>query len=174
MLDQEQLKQYVHYDSATGVFTRAVSRGGNQFGAQFSRWKVGDVMGFVNSRGYRRISISGKIYQAHRLAWLYHYGAWPKDQIDHINGNRCDNRIDNLREVTNAENGKNTSRHRGNKTGVSGVHIHSQNGNYVAQIRVSNRLIHLGCFDNIFDAACARKSAEYRFGFHANHGRAPF
>lgn len=170
MLSQEQLKEFALYDPLTGVFTRKISRGKNQFGAEFVRWLAGTVMGTVGQQGYVRISIFGKIYQGHRLAWLYHYGEWPKDQIDHINHDRSDNRIENLREATNGTNRKNISLPCTNKSGVIGVHRHSQNDCWVAQIRVDGKTHHLGCYQHLDQAAYARKEAEIYYGFHINHG----
>lgn len=173
MLTKEQLQEFVLYDPETGIFTRKVDRGRNQFGSEFARWKAGKTMGTINPSGYCRISIFGSIHQAHRLAWLYHYGEWPDGLIDHINGVRHDNRIENLRVVDCAGNARNMSRSAKNKTGINGVHIHTQNGCYIAQIRVGGKARHIGRFDTIFDAACARKAAELRLGYHPNHGRAP-
>jgi hypothetical protein len=170
MLNQEKLKEFVSYDQSTGVFTRRISRGQNQFGAKFARWKAGTVMGYINTQGYVRISIFGKIHQGHRLAWLYMTGEWPKDQIDHINHDRSDNRFSNLREATNSVNGKNISLPRTNSSGVIGVHRHSHNDCWVAQIVVDGKARHLGCFKNVEAAALARQNAEIQHGFHVNHG----
>ena len=88
-LTAERLRERLHYDAGTGVFTRRVGSG---------HARTGEMAGSVHSTGYVRISIDGGKYTAHCLAWLYVHGVWPPDQIDHINGNRSDNRIANLRE----------------------------------------------------------------------------
>jgi HNH endonuclease len=88
-LTAERLRERLHYDAETGVFTRRVGS---------SNARAGDVAGSVHSTGYVRISIDGGKYTAHCLAWFYVHGVWPSDQIDHINRNRSDNRIANLRE----------------------------------------------------------------------------
>ena len=161
MLTQERLKELLHYDPEAGLFTWLVSSGNGV--------KVGDIAGSF-SHGYIQIRVKGKLHQAHRLVWLYMSGVWPKDQIDHINHIRDDNRIVNLREATHRENGRNRSMKSNNKSGVTGVHRYEQRKKWVAQIKVDDKLIYLGCFTDKFEAVCARKSAENKFGFHPNHG----
>lgn len=166
MITQNDLKKRLCYDPKTGIFTRLV-RCGNQAG--------GKVAGTPHKKGYISIgfSLAGvkKIYLAHRLAWLYVFGEMPDGQIDHINGDKTDNRIENLRVVNHLENHKNTKLHSRNKSGLSGVWFHGQNKNWCAEIKVNNKKIGLGSHSGFFDACCARKSAERRFGFHMNHGR---
>lgn len=98
-LTAERLRELLHYDPETGVFTRLVSL---NFAVN-----VGDVAGTLMKKGYWSIGVDKHKYKAHRLAWLYMTGSWPKEQIDHINGNRIDNRFSNLRECTNQENQQN-------------------------------------------------------------------
>ena len=88
-LTAERLRERLHYDAETGVFTRRVGS---------SNARSGDVAGSVHSTGYVRIGIDGWKYTAHHLAWLYVHGVWPSDQIEHISRKRSDNRIANLRE----------------------------------------------------------------------------
>jgi hypothetical protein len=88
-LTAERLRKRLRYDAETGLFTRRVGSG---------HAHAGDMAGSVHSTGYVRICIDGGRYTAHRLAWLYVHGVWPSGQIDHINRNRSDNRIANLRE----------------------------------------------------------------------------
>ena len=88
-LTAERLRERLHYDAGTGVFTRRVGSG---------HARAGDMAGTIHSTGYVRISIDGGKYTAHHLAWLYVHGVWPSDQIEHINRKRSDNRIANLRE----------------------------------------------------------------------------
>lgn len=119
--------------------------------------------------GYRKGSIFNRRYAAHRVAWAIHYGRWPTGQIDHINGDRTDNRIKNLREVDNLTNGRNQRLPINNKSGVCGVLF--DRGAWVARIKVNGRSRHLGRFETIEQAAAARQEAECELGFHPNHGR---
>src|SRR5690606_33911522 len=96
-LTQARLKQLLDYDPTTGIFTRRVSRGG---------MKKGSVAGFTSVKGYTVIGVDGKLYSAHRLAWLYVYGVMPRE-IDHRNRVKTDNSILNLREASRAMNNQN-------------------------------------------------------------------
>lgn len=123
------------------------------------------------SRGYRVGSIFDVPYFAHRVLWGMYTGAWPKDQLDHINGIRSDNRICNLRQVSNAENSRNVAMRRNNTSSVVGVGWHELTGKWRASITLEGRMRHLGLFAD-FDMACAaRKAAEQGHGYHPNHGR---
>ena len=113
--------------------------------------------------GYLGICIGPKRWQAHRIAWALHYGAWPKDQIDHINGVKTDNRICNLREATNAQNGKNLKLSKANKTGIAGVCWSERYQNYRAYIKVDHKQKYLGTFKTIESAAKARHDAEEQY-----------
>ena len=136
MLTIEQLKNALNYDANTGVFiwktrpSKAV--------------KVGDVAGCVEKRiGYVTIGIAKRIYKAHRLAWLYAYGEWPKGLIDHINGNKADNRIANLRDVFADGNSQNIRKpNRRNKSGFMGVIFFQKK--WRASITVSGKTKWLG------------------------------
>jgi hypothetical protein len=145
------------------------------------RWKVkpnrnirvGEVAGTLsrdrNGKVYRRVGVDGKIYAAHRLIWLLVHKTWPENQIDHIDGNSLNNRIENLRDVTHAENHKNRKKTNKNTSGHSGVT--RNHGKWQAGIKVSGHDIYLGRFTNLDEAVAARKAAEVKYGFHANHGR---
>jgi hypothetical protein len=125
----------------------------------------------VHNKAYFHGSILHKAYLAHRVIWAMEYQEWPKTNIDHINGDGKDNRIVNLRLATQAENTKNSCRPRHNTSGISGVGWHSQTQKWRAFIQVSGKFIHLGLFQELKDAAFARKLAEKKYGFHSNHGR---
>lgn len=140
MLTQSRLRELLHYDPETGFFTRALTTTG-------IRPKVGDVAGGVNCRGYWQIRIDGERYKAHRLAWLYMTGDWPKEQIDHINMDRSDNRFANLREATNIQNCANQRRPVNNTSGLKGVCWNKRLSKWKSQIRVNGKLHHLGYFD---------------------------
>ncbi|WBK39668.1 hypothetical protein [Xanthomonas phage L522] len=111
----EQVDQLLAYDPATGELRWKVARGRHG-----NACKAGSVAGSVNSRGYIQVGVHGRLYQAHRLAWLLHHGAWPSQQIDHIDRDRTNNRIDNLRECSNSENQQNVGKRSDNKSGVQG------------------------------------------------------
>ena len=131
----DEAKELLNYNPLTGVFSWALSRRG---------CRKGDQAGYCDGKGYRQICLKRHKHIAeHRLAWFMVYGKWPRSCIDHINGVRDDNRIENLREATVAENGQNLAR-KNNKTGYSGVRYHSRSGTWVARITVNRREIYLG------------------------------
>ena len=153
---QQVLKEHVHYEPSTGLFTRL-------------KYKAGKGFEHINDQGYIIAFLFGKKYRAHHLAWLYVHGVLPKGQIDHINGNRTDNRIENLREVSNQDNLKNSKLYNTNKTGHVGVGL--LNGKYRAFITVNYKSYHLGMFGTLEEAIAARVLANAQYNFHKNHGR---
>jgi hypothetical protein len=106
--------------------------------------------------------IGRKNYSAHRLAWLYVYGEWPSDQIDHINRNRSDNRIANLRIATPTQNQANRSVCKRNTTGFKGVTVDPRTGRFRAKIRVNGKRTHIGVFDSAEEAGAAYVAASRR------------
>ena len=122
------------------------------------------------NKGYGYSGIFKKKFAAHRVAWALHHGAWPEEEIDHINGNRLDNRIENLRSVTKKENALNKRIRPSNTSGVTGVHYFTRKGKWTAYINIGGRRINTGYFVNKSDAVAARKAAEKELGFHPNHG----
>lgn len=126
----------------------------------------------ISKNGYRVGAIFRRNHLAHRVIWAMVNGEWPADQIDHINGNKSDNRIGNLRGVCGGENHLNMKRPKNNSSGVIGVHWSDGNKGWVAQIEYRGRKHCLGTFPDKAHAVAARKAAENRFGFHHNHGRA--
>lgn len=111
-----------------------------------------------------------KTYSAHRIAWLIYYGEWPKNQIDHINQDPTDNRIENLRDITNSENNKNRTLQKNNKVNFNGVFFDKQASRYRAQIKVDGVKKCLGRYDTLKEAIAARKVADINYNFHPNHG----
>ena len=163
VISQEQLKGLLHYDPDTGVFTRLVSTAGHV--------KVGDVAGTHEKSGYIRISVKNKQYRAHRLAWFYMKGVWPKNQIDHDDHVRHNNRWNNLFEATNQDNSKNQTKRKTNTSGITGVYWNKPLGKWEGKIKVDGKSKYLGVHPDKFEIICARKSAENKHGFHENHGQ---
>lgn len=98
--------------------------------------------------GYVIITLNDRGYQAHRLAWFYVHGRWPEHQIDHINGRKADNRIENLRDVPQTINMQNQRKcYRNNRVGLAGVYWHRRQHRFYSQIRVNKKLHFLGYFD---------------------------
>lgn len=161
MLTQEELKKRFHYNKDAGVFTYIISCGSV---------KKGRIAGVKCKNGYLRVRVNKSDYLLHRLAWLYVYGVWPKNQIDHKNHMRDDNRINNLREATNQENAKNQSLLRTSASGVIGVCWKKSLKKWHSRIGIDRKEEHLGYFSDKFEAICCRKSAENKHGFHENHG----
>jgi HNH endonuclease len=125
--------------------------------------------GYIAKEGYRVIGFDYKIYQAHRVAWAHYYGSFPAEDVDHINHNRSDNRIVNLREVNDLANLRNKSKSKVNSSGHTGVYKNSA-GNWIARICVLHKQINLGTFSTKESAYEIRKAAELAFSFHPNHG----
>ena len=151
-LTAEQLRQRINYDPETGVFTQKVRT--------TSRVKVGERLGSPARNGYLIITLSDRKYPAHHLAWLYVYGEWPRQHLDHVNRVRDDNRIVNLREASKVENGQNTKLSSRNTSGVKGVCWCRQHKRWKAYISLNRSTRALGRFEDINDAIAARKSAE--------------
>lgn len=133
----EHVRELFHYDPDTGVITRIVSRSGA---------KAGSVAGALHQSGYINIKIYRRTYKAHRIAWLYMYGEWPQQQLDHINGNRADNRICNLRSATANENSRNRKTHRNNTSGYKGVTWYARARKWQASICVNGKKKCIGYF----------------------------
>ena len=124
-----------------------------------------------DGKGYRHGRINRKHTFAHRAAWLLYYGVPAPERIDHINGDPADNRISNLRAVSNVENGRNAKQSKSNKSGVTGVFYVQRRNKYIAYISGPSGRENLGSFDRKEDAVAARQLAEVKHGYHHNHGR---
>lgn len=164
ILTQEFIKELLNYDSETGIFTWAKSKGTAKKGKE-AGWEA-----TPHGKSYRVIMINGKGYFSHRLAWLYIHGRFPNNDVDHINGNGLDNRIINLRDVTESENLRNMKLSKLNKSGVIGVSWEKLVSKWRADIRIDGKKKFLGFFDDLEDAARVRKDAEIQHGYHPNHG----
>lgn len=122
-----------------------------------------------DSLGYKQGSINNHTYRSHRIIWKLVYDTVP-EHIDHINGNRTDNRIINLRSVNQQENLKNQKKRVNNTSGVNGVFWNEKRNCWISAIRFAGKNKHLGCFKNLEDAVDVRKKAEIQYGYHPNHG----
>jgi len=159
-LTQERLKGLFTYNPSTGVFVRNFTKGG----------KIkGSIAGCIDkTTGYIRIRVDGKKYSGHKLAWLYVYGALPIKpyQIDHIDRDRTNNSITNLRVVTQSENMQNMGIQKNNTSGVCGVHFRSDIHRWRARILIDGKNTHLGNFIKFSDAVNARKNAEVLYNYN--------
>lgn len=120
--------------------------------------------------GYLHGAINSTLYQAHRIAWAIYYGEWPVSAIDHIDHDKTNNKISNLRLASDSVNNKNKSKQHNNKSGVTGVSWFKDCSKWRAEIKVDGRKKHLGLFSKFEDAVAVRKAAEEQYGFHENHG----
>lgn len=170
----ELLRQLFSYEPETGkLFWRRRAPHFFKTLQEFKRWntRYANKPAFrVNPQGYVSGMIFRQMHRAHRIIWAMQYGEWPEREIDHINGDRANNRLCNLRLVTRRENTLNQKRRRNNKSGRTGV---SQlgNGKWRAYISEHGKIKHLGVFCALEDAIKVRVRAEAECGYHANHDR---
>jgi HNH endonuclease len=163
LMTAERLRELLHYDPETGVFTWRKSAS--------NRVAVGMVAGTLSKRGYVCIAVDGKTYKAHRLAFLWMTGCFPKRLVDHEDRNTSNNRWKNLRDATYSQNISNAKVYRTNTTGVKGVERwRGSGGNWRACIRINGKRKHLGFFHD-FDLAVEFRQlvAEMVFGEFARH-----
>lgn len=167
----EAVRELLDYDPESGILTWRQRDGvySNAFNARFA----GTAAFRENGRGYLAGTILGKKVRAHRVAWAHYYGAWPTWHIDHIDGDRHNNAILNLREVSVAENNRNRGVTEKNSSGYLGVTWHKKYDRWQARIRVGGKEKFLGLFDDIERAAEVRRAAERKLGYHENHGKKP-
>ncbi len=176
-------RELLDYDPQTGIFTwrpRDKARfsdtglfAPDQCARDWNKRWAGKEAGCVNRQGavpYREIRILGRLYTAHRLAWLMSYGEWP-EIVDHDDGDGLNNQLSNLNNGSRSDNAKNMRMSSRNTSGVTGVHWYPANGKWHAQICSNRERIHLGYFSQLEDAIKARRAAEIKYGFNTNHGR---
>lgn len=137
-ITQSELKSLLSYDPDTGIFRWLVSNN--------RRIVIGAEAGSLHKHGYILIKIHNTSYRAHRLVWLYIYGEFPPEHIDHINGMRADNRLFNLRPATNTENLNNRGKQNNNTSGHKGVYWNKRDKKWQANCRVDGKLHFLGYF----------------------------
>jgi hypothetical protein len=165
MLTQERLKELLHYDSESGVFTWVNT---NPYARNI---KPGDRAGCLDvSKGYICIKVDGHKYKAHRLAFLYMTGSWPTEHVDHIDHIRSNNAWANLRESSLAENSRNRSMNSNNTSGYQGVSWHSTRKRWTTQIWIGGKQRTIGYFTDLGEAAEAYRIAAETAGYHDNHG----
>ena len=148
MLNQETLKQHLSYDPLTGLFTRLI--------AKSTSVKIGNIAGSKDKQGYITLMVCGKLYKAHRLAWLYIHGKWPTNEIDHINGNKADNRLSNLRDVERWINMHNQGLRKNNTSGFKGVCRKGKK--WSAVIKINKKIHWLGVYETPELANIARQN----------------
>jgi citrate synthase len=173
--DIKELRNLLRYDPETGELFW-LPRDASLFKTEraYKIWNTrycDKPAGCIRYDGYIVVRLFNRLFRAHRVAWALHHGAWPADQIDHINGEPGHNRMANLREVTHQENLKNQKKRCDNTSGVVGVTWDKGRAQWRAQINDGGKNIHLGRFDSIEDAAAARAKAEIKHNYHTNHGR---
>lgn len=157
MITQERLKQLLHYDPNTGVFTRIYTNRADRLGKQ---------PGSRNTKGHVQIRLDGALYVAHRLAWLYVNGEFPTNQIDHIDGDKANNKFLNLREATNKQNQENVPLQVNNTSGYRGVSFDKRLKKFRAYVCHNRQQITLGFFVTAELAANTAKKARDQFFTH--------
>lgn len=177
----EVLRQLLRYEPETGkLFWRERAPewfdGGDQTDVQRAaswnkRFSGKEAFTTVAAGGYRMGTVLYEKLYAHRVIWAMVGGCWPRDQIDHINGNKLDNRFENFRDVTPSDNGKNKRLRSDNISGHHGVHWDNVNQKWVSIVMNGRVRRHLGRFSELSQAVASRKRAEADCGYHDNHGK---
>lgn len=150
-LTQERAKELFRYRE-DGVLIWASSNS--------NRASVGNIAGSMFPSGYVSVQVDGKRHYIHRLVWLFHHGYLPEHQLDHIDRNKSNNRIENLREVSQSCNNRNQGNPSSNTSGVKGVSWCNANKNWTAKIEVFGRTFFVGCSTDFLEAVCHRLAAE--------------
>lgn len=161
-----ELEELFVYEPKTGVLLWKTKPDNPWWNQTFA----GKPAGGLDSKGYVRIRTQGRIWSAHRVVWKLVHGVDP-EYIDHINGVRSDNRLENLRSVTMEGNARNRCLHSKNTSGISGVYWVQRDKKWVAFIYDNGTKVPLGYYSDKKDAVTARRKAEASFGYHNNHGR---
>lgn len=172
----EVLRQLLRYEPETGRLFWLPRAGAMCASAGHqNRWNTlnagNEAMASFDAHGYRCGRVMSVKMRAHRVIWAMAHNFWPPDQIDHINGDRTDNRLQNLRMATNAQNCRNMKLPKTNSSGVMGVGWYRPYGKWVASIRVSGKVKFLGYFSTITEAAAVRRLAQIEYGYDPGHGQ---
>lgn len=166
-LTAERLREVLDYDPDTGIFTWKM-----RIGSAVAGKEAGCVVRYSDRLSYKQLQVDGRLDTAHRLAWLYVYGEWPSELIDHKDGDGLNNRIDNLRLANKAQNSINRGPQANNTSGYKGVTWYARRKKWMVRLKVSGRPIFLGYFDDKEDAAKAyRAAAEKHFGEYCHRSQ---
>lgn len=157
MIEQD-LKQELEYDPNTGVIHRRPGP-----------WVpvCRPTLNTPHPSGHLYGTFRRKTFKAHRVAWFLYHGSWPEGEIDHIDGNAQNNKLENLRDVTHTENTRNMKRRKDNTSGVTGVCYQKSINRWVVRVGKT----YVGCYKTCDEAVNARRAAEQAAGYHENHGR---
>ena len=155
-LTAEYVRSILDYDPDTGIFRWRVR---SDVPREWNARRAGKIAGGKMMNGYWFMAINNQRYLAHRLAWLWVTGAWPKADIDHANLKRDDNRFANLRDASSSENHQNRRPERGNASGIKGVSLHKASGLWFGEIRRGGKRVWCGYFRRKRDAAKAISTA---------------
>ena len=155
-LTQARLKELLHYDPETGIFTFRINR---------NRFKAGELAGYINDQGYLKLAVDGKEYRASRLAFLYMEGYTPEYEVDHINRDRNDDRWCNLRHVSRQCNARNIGIRSDNKSGIMGICWRKDTNQWKSYISIDGKLINITHSNKLIDAVKARLEAEKKYNF---------
>lgn len=174
-LTSSEVAQLLRYEPETGrLFWHHRPRDRFSDERSFRTWNARyagrEAFTSVTKNGYRCGRIFDKTYFAHRVCWVLAAGEWPADDIDHINGDRADNRLENLRSTTRTHNNRNRRRSSNNTSGVTGVSWHAASRSWHAVIVIAGKQISLGYFKTLAPAEAARRAANAKHGFAGRHG----
>lgn len=173
VVDQQYVKECFDYNPLNGVLTwkeRPITHFNTERSWKtFNSQKKGKEISTKGNHGYLQVAINKKIYLAHRICVLWMTGEMP-EFVDHEDHDRTNNKWSNLKTVSQQQNNKNLKMRKTNTSGVTGVRWCNRDNLWTSRIQVNYKNINLGSFSNIFDAVCARKSAEIQYNFHINHG----
>lgn len=156
-----ELREHFSYDEHTGIIRSKTNR---------RNVHAGEIVGTPDRQGYIVTTLFKRPLKQHRMAWAMTHGAWPAGMIDHINGDKQDNRIENLRVVSNAQNKQNVSKPANNTSGFMGVSFHKPSGKWVANIKVDGKAHYLGLHEAPSDAHAAYLSAKATLHPYSNAG----
>jgi hypothetical protein len=161
-LTQEKIREFVIYDEGTGALVWRRREETSQYLKSWNKRFAGRETGSLDREGYTQTEVCGKYYRVHRLIWLYVYGSWPNGQIDHIDGDRANNRLANLREATPSHNRQNLSAVTTKESGLVGVTRMSRGDRWQARIGIDGIYHYLGSFECPDEAHAAYLKAKAR------------